>query len=272
MKSEPRQQTAFFLSIIIVVLALISSVGGLFLDELYRDNEFVTLSLVVNDFVTLVIAIPLMVISMALTRRGSIHAELVWLGMLDYMLYNFAYYLFGAAFNWFFLLYVSLFTLSIFALIFGLVNIDAAGISQSFRENTPVKWISGYMIFIAIGLSAVYIMQIFAFIINGVLPPIIELVDHPTNVVFALDLSLLVPVLVLGGIWLWKRRPWGYVLTGMSLVKGATYTLILTSVAIWSARAGNVGAATELPFWGFITITFTIICAIFYINLQSKGG
>ncbi len=197
--------------------------------------------------------------------RGSQRAQLVWLAMLDYTLYNFAFYVFAAAFNWFFLIYVALFTLSIFALIFGLVNIDVNGISQKFPARTPVKWISGYMLFVAVGLSTVHITQSLCFVVTGQLPPIVVKTGHPTNVIPALDLSLLVPIFVLGAIWLWKRRPWGYVLAAMSIVNGAVYTLVLTVVSLWAANAGVPGASAEIPLWFFLT-TAGLIASLFLLG------
>lgn len=66
----------------------------------------------------------MLVAALVLARRGSGRAQLVWLGMLAYTLYNYAFYLFGAAFNSLFLVYAALFTLSVFALLFGLVALD----------------------------------------------------------------------------------------------------------------------------------------------------
>lgn len=127
------------------------------------------------------------------------------------------------------------------------------------------------MLFVAFGLSTVYIIQSLDFIINGVIPPIIERVDHPTNVVFALDLSLLVSVLVLGAVWLWKQKPWGYVLAAIALVKGATYTLVLTTVSTWLAKTGFPDAAAEIPFWALITIMNMIACVLLYWNIDPNS-
>lgn len=91
-------------------------------------------------------------------------------------------YLFGTAFNQFFLTYVALFTLSIF----GLVQTDANAIGRQFRDRTPVKWISGYMLFVAVGLTTVYTIQSLGFITTGQLPPIVTTTGHPTSIVFAL--------------------------------------------------------------------------------------
>ena len=247
-------KAALVLSILIVILATVASIGGLFLNGLYRDNLFVSSAWKGNDVVTLVVTVPLLVAALVYSMHGSLRARLIWMGVLDYMLYNYAFYLFGAAFNWFFLIYVALLGLSIFALILGLVNLDVNRIRQQFRERTPVSWIAGYMLFVAAGLSLIYSAQSLAFIFTGQLPTIVTRTGHPTSVVFALDLTLLVPVLVLGAIWLLRRKPWGYVLAGVSTVKGPAYTLVLTAGSLWAANAGVPDAAAETPLWLALTV------------------
>ncbi len=263
---------AFVLSVIIVILATATSLGGLFITGLYQDNNFVESLWKPNDLVTLVVAVPMLVSALIFSRQGSQRAQLVWMAMLDYTLYNYAFYLFGSAFNWFFLLYVALFTLSIYALILGLVNIDVNKIGQNFREGTPVKWISGYMLFVAAGLSTIYISQSLAFIATGKLPEIVLKTGHPTSVIFALDLSLLIPVFVLGAIWLWKRVPWGYVLATISIVKGTTYTLVLTVVALWGNISGESEAMSEMPLWLVLTITGLVASLLLLGNLNQHSS
>jgi hypothetical protein len=121
---QTKLRPAYILTAIITILAIAASTGGLFIDGLYRDNLLVTSGWYGNDLVTLVVAVPMLVTALILSMRGSQRAQLIWLGMLDYTLYNYAFYLFGTAFNGFFLVYVALFALSIFALIFGLVALD----------------------------------------------------------------------------------------------------------------------------------------------------
>ncbi len=240
---------AYILSAMVIVLAIIASAGGIFLPELYRDNPFVTSVWQSTDLMTLTVATPLFIAALILSQRGSLRAQLIWLAMLDYFLYNYAYYVFAAAFNWFFLVYVALFVASLGALIFGLANLDVQAIARRFRARTPVKWICGYMIFVAIGLSTVYLIMSLGFIINGQLPQIIEKTGHITSVVFALDLSLVVPVFGLAAFWLWKRQPWGYVLAAISIVKGMVYTLVLAVVSYRATVVGFPEASTEIPLW-----------------------
>jgi hypothetical protein len=203
--------------------------------------------------VTLFVAFPILVIALILSARGSQRSQLVWLGMVNYTLYNFAFYLFGTAYNRFFLIYVGLFTLSIFALIFGLVGLDVKEISQKFRAKTPVKSISTYMLFVAIALGSFWILQSLNFVLTGQVPEIIITVDGYTNIIAALDLSMVVSVFALGGIWLWQRLPWGYVLGAIANVKGTIYTLALTAATISATQAG-VGEATLVPVWGFLSL------------------
>jgi hypothetical protein len=264
----PHFRTAQTLSILIVFLTAIASAGGLFLSGLYRDNLLVMSAWKGNDLVTLFIAIPILVIALVLSRRGSQRAHLIWMGMLDYMLYNYAFYLFAAAFNKFFLVYAALLALSIFALIFGLANLNVEAIARRFRPTTPVKWIAGYMLLCAIGLSVVYLVQSIRFIFTGELPAVVTRTEHPTSVVFALDLTLLIPVMIVGAVWLLQRKPWGYILAGISTVKGPAYTLVLTSGSLWAANAGVPGTSTEIPIWIFLTVIGAIAGAALFGNMD----
>ena len=53
--------SAYLLSFIIIILAIVASAGGLLLQDLYRDNLWVTSQWQGNDFVTLVVAVPVLV-------------------------------------------------------------------------------------------------------------------------------------------------------------------------------------------------------------------
>lgn len=263
-------RVAYFLSLIIATLTIVAAVGGLVIPDLYRDNRFVTSGWFGNDLVTLFVASPTLVIALILSARGSQRSQLVWLGMVNYTLYNFAFYLFGAAYNRFFLIYVALLTLSIFALIFGLVGLDVKGISQKFRVKTPVKSISTYMLFVAIALGGFWILQSLNFVFTGQVPEIIMTVDGSTNIIAALDLSMVVSVFALGGIWLWQRLPWGYVLGAIVNIKGAIYTLALMAATISAAQAG-VGNAAQVPLWVFLSIGSLISSWLLLGNMNPVG-
>jgi hypothetical protein len=259
---------SYNLSVIILILMTAQSVAGLLWSHVYRDNTFVRSAWKGNDLVTLFVAVPVLAAALFFARRGSVRAQLIWMGVLDYALYNYAFYLLGAAFNAFFLLYAVLLGLAIFALLFGLIHLDVNRMREAARDRMPVKWIGGYFLFVALGLSAVYLIQSIRFIFTGDLPAIVTMTGHPTSVVFALDLTLLVPWLVLAAIWLIKRQPWGYILTGILSVKGPIYTLILTASSFVALNAGIASAADEIPLWATLTLLGGIASTVFYVNIQ----
>lgn len=256
------------LSGIIVALTMIASVGGLLLPRLYRDNAFLIANWRGSDLVDLLLVAPLLGVATVLATRGSTRAYLVWLGLLQCTLYNFAYYLFAAAFNWFFLIYVALFGLSIWTLFIGLNSLNVAALGPRFAARTPTRAISVYLLIVGLGLTTVYVATWLGFVITGQLPATVIRSDHPTNMVFALDLSLVVPLFVVGGIWLWQRRPWGYVLAAIGTVKGAVY-LVGLCASTWTVyQAGATDSPAEIAIWGTVAVTCLIALVALLANLR----
>jgi hypothetical protein len=237
------------LSTIAAALAAAAAACGLLVDGVYRDNPFVISAWRGNDVVTLAVGLPLLAAARVVAARGSARGLLVWLAMLDYLAYAYAYYLFGARFNELFLAYVGVFTLSALALVFGLGRIDAESVRRATSPGAPRRLIAAYMLAVGVGLTVVYVSESMAFVLSGDLPAVVRLTEHPTSLVFALDLSLLVPGLLLGGVWLWRGDAWGYVIAAILTVKGAVYTLALAAGSAWAGRAGYAEASAQLPFW-----------------------
>jgi hypothetical protein len=237
------------LSAIVLALATIAAGGGLLIDDLYRDNPFVRAAWHGADLVTLLVTVPILAAAMAMAARGSMAGRLLWLGMLACLAYGYAYYLFGAAFNAFFLIYVALFAGSGWALAMGLASLDMSRITSGRALRARRLWVAGYMVFVAAGLTTVYVAQSIAFVRTGDVPAIVAITGHPTNLVFALDLSLVAPPLLVGAFWLRQDRAWGYALAVIVNAKGAVYTLSLAVSSVLAVRAGFEDAANELPLW-----------------------
>jgi hypothetical protein len=262
---------AYLLSAVVAALMVVASAGGLLIEGIYRDeSSFVLTAWFANDLVTLGIASPIFVAALVLAMRGSLRAQLVWLGMLDYTLYNFAFYLFGAVYNRFFLIYVALFVLSIFALIFGLVKLDVKAVQQRFRAAPALKWISGYMAAWALILGSVWVWQSLAFVSSGQVPQVGGS-EEVFRLIATLDLSLVIPFVGLAAIWLWQHRPWGRVLAVIVNVKGLVYTLVLIAGDFIGAAAGIEGAMELVWLWIFFA-SGSLLSTIFLLrNVQANN-
>ena len=225
--------------------------AGIIVPSIYRDVLWIRTAWLGTDVVTLFVVVPLLVWGLLASGRGSIRGQLLWYGALAYGVYNNAYYLLGAALNVLFPLYVALFVGCMWALLLALTGADVPAIVASFGARTPVRSVAGYMTFTGVGLAIAWLAQWAAFVFGGVTPSIGE---GPFRLVASLDLSLIVPAMIVGATLLWRRRPWGFVLAAMANALGAAYTLGLTASSAFGAVRGIAGSAAQVPVWGVWTL------------------
>lgn len=245
------RRLAWRLSWIVAGLMAVQSGVGVVAPSVYRDSGWVTAAWYGNDLVTLLVAVPLLAWSLDATRRGSLRAELVWYAMLGYAVYTYAYYLFGAALNAFFPVYVALFALPVFALILALGRIDAGAVASRFAASTPRRWVAAYMLFTGVGLALAWTAQWAAYAFAGMVPSIgVE----PFQLVAAMDLTFLVLWFIVGAILLLRGSAWGFLVAPIIIVKGATYTLVLTTGSAIAALRGVEGSLEQIPVWAAWTL------------------
>jgi hypothetical protein len=81
--------------------------------------------------------------------------------------------------------------------------------------------------------------------------------DEVTHAVVAIDCTVLLPLLFFGGVWLWLRRPWGYVLGGLLLTK-----LIMTGFTLaFTTALGALWAGEIDGFNIFLFVLFALMAA-----------
>jgi hypothetical protein len=232
---------ARLLSVVIVILMAVASAAGLSVDGLYQDPDSVSAMLRGYDLVTLAVAVPVLAVTLLPALRQSARAQLLWVGMLAYSVYNYANYVFGTAFNDVFLVHVALFSLSVFALALAMMSLDIPGIARQFSEHTPVRSVSAILMLLAFGLAAMWVFFSLRFAINGEFPDESLLVLPAANVHlgYVLDLALLVPAAGLAAILLWRRAALGYVLATVVAAFCVVYQLNYTVALIFQAAAGR---------------------------------
>lgn len=250
-KSGRLSTTEHSISIFLAVLMAVQAVLGLLASGAYRDVAWIKATWFGNDLVTLLIAVPLLLGAMRFASQGSTRTRLIWLGVLGYAVYNYTYYVLGTALNVFFAIYVLTFVVSVASLILGLVGTDAALVATAFPGRTPARAIGGYYVFVATGLSAVWLGTWAAYVFAGRPTPVETEAFH---LVAALDMTLMVPALVTGGVLLWRRRPWGYVIAAVAGIQASLYLLVLSVNSVVSISRGIVAAPGELPIWGTLMV------------------
>lgn len=237
------------LAVLVATLMVVASGIGLVWDEIYRDNALVSAGWRGSDLVTLVVAVPLLLAAARASRRGGRRSRLVTLGMLLYAFYGYAFYLFGAAFNGLFLVYVAIVTLSGTGLLLGLMDLDPTPFRDRALTMGGAPMVAVFLIGVGTLLAVFWIALSVNYLVTGRPPAMVVATGHPTNVTGALDLSLVVPLALVAGLWLWRRRPWGYALAVVWTVKGAVYMLALSAATLSAYRAGAAEDRAQLLLW-----------------------
>jgi len=220
-----------------------------------------------NDLITLVVGLPLLAIATMFANRGSLRGKLLLTGTLGFFLYTYMSVSMLTAFNPLFLVYVALFSLSLFAFIISMMSFDLADLPRHFSPRLPRAWISGLMFLVAAFLSMAWIGRVVSPLINHETP---ALENSTTFVIQAMDLGLIVPLAVLSGILLLKRSPWGYLLTSVTLLKGVTLGLAVSVMAVNMARAGVPDSlGIVIPFM-VITVLNLIMAVVLMLNIDQS--
>jgi hypothetical protein len=257
------------LSAVIAVLMVFASLGGLFLHGLYRDNTWSTAAFRGTDLATLLLAVPTLVVSLVLGHRGSDRARLVWLGALAYTVYNYAFYLFGTAFNDFFLLYAALVSLSL---------ITVAGAAPAMLATHRVvprvraRAVAVYMAVVGVMFAAMWTAEAVRYLASGTVPKVIGQSGIHTSIVFALDLTLIVPGFLIGAVLLWRQHPEGVVFGVTMNVLGVLYMPALAFAAAFQANAGITGTSWAAPPWIELAITSLIACWLLLRQLTTTAN
>lgn len=266
--SAPTLKLAYLLTVVTVALLVVVSAGGAFRSsQLYRDNALISATFRGQDWVTLLVAVPLLSAGLILERRGSLRGRLLWLGMLFYSMYSYLFYAVGATFNVFFLLYVAIFGLSAYACLFAVLRIDFGPLAASTGGRAARGLSIGYMLVVATGLGLLWTGMSLSYLVTGVVPAPIVASGHPTGVVFAIDLVFIVPPMVMGAVGLIRREAHGWILASIMSVNGAVYTLSLTAASASVLRAG-VGTGEELPIWAVLTLLGATTSSLLFVGMS----
>jgi hypothetical protein len=261
-------KVAYVLSAIVATASAVASVAGLSIKDLYQDDtSWATAALRGGDLVTLVVAVPTLVVAMVLASSGSSRARLVWVGALAYAVYNFAFYVFGAAFNDLFLVHVVAFSSSIFALIVTVTGLDASAMARRYGARALVRAVAALLVLVGVVFATLWSVFSISYALTGRLSLGAATLEG-MQTVFAIDLSLMVPGMALAGVLLWRRRPWGFVMGAAMSVFGAIYQLNLAAAGWFQVNAGVEGVKRIDPVGAVFIVVFLLAAAVMIRTLR----
>jgi hypothetical protein len=285
MKSTPALK---WLIPLILVLTLVAAIAGLWPGEgtpysltnfrgeeitinasglYYWDTLSSAAQMQANDLVMLVFGLPLLAISFWLTLRGSLRGRLLLTGTLGFILYTYITMCFGAAYNQLFLVYVSLFSLSLFAFIMIMMSFDLKILPDHFSEKLPRKWIAGLLYFAAAFLSLAWLGRIAPTLFGSQIP----LLENVTSMfIQVMDLGIIVPLCVMAATLLLRRDSWGYLLASVGLMKFLAMGIAVALMGFNMIRVGVPVGAGMLVVFSSLALVNAVIVTFLLKNINDK--
>ncbi len=253
-QSAPRLTRPYLAaSTLTLVLSVVATVVGLFVPGFYRDATVLLPQLYGQDLLTLVVAVPALAASLYAANAGSLRGYVVWLGVTGYLLYTYASYAFLTAFNELYLVYVALFGLTLFTLVGGVARIDPTELRAALDDH-PVRAYVAFQLLVAGLVALLWLAEVGPASLAGTRPPSIAETTLPVPVIQSMDLAVVVPAFALSAALLRRRRPWGYVFTGVLLVKGTTLGLAVLAMIAFMLRDGQPVPLPQIVLFALLSV------------------
>ena len=245
----------YALSATIAVLMSLASIAGIVFREIFYPIDELAVGFVATDVLNLAVGLPILLLSMWLTRRGHLVGLLCWPGSLLYVLYIYISYM-ALPMRVLLIPHIILIALSAYSVMAVVVNINSDAVRQRIHEVVPVKT-TGYILTGIATLVLVYqIVSIATSIINQT-PP-----DRMTLVQWIFELGIGCPAIFSCGYLLLRRKALGYV-GGLGLLLWCSLLFIgLIPAMVFQALSAN----TPVDLIGILVVLVTgMICFVPFV-------
>jgi len=227
---------------------------------LYRHmSAEVAIQGIAQDYITLLIGIPLLLWSLFLYRKNNIRGLFLLSGILFYFLVTYLFYTAMAMFNSMYLVYVTLLALSFFAFILTLFCYDLQEIKKIFSSQNIVRYGGLFLVIDSIMVAMLWLSIVIPPLIDGSVYPN-GLQHYTTLIVQGFDLGLLLPIAIVVGILAFKKNHYGYLFTTIYLIFLSMMMAALTSKILFMAHAGQnvIPVIFIMPTVCVISFTFSL--------------
>jgi hypothetical protein len=171
-----------------------------------------------QDLFSLLVALPGLVISAIFAGRGSLRARMVWLGILGYLIYTYAFLAFDVHFNALFPVYMALLGCSLYAFLGGIFSVDIEKLNPGDSMDRTAKAVSFFLAMVMVLFYVNWISDIVPALWHGGVPRSAWELGVPTYAIHVLDMAILLPAFGISAWGLWRRKTWGVLPAGILLI------------------------------------------------------
>lgn len=250
-------------------LVLIISGVSLFCRDIYseRINRITQYELMGMDLATILVSM-IFILILLFTDYNKIKIKILSVGFLLYQFYIYSYFSFSGITSIFYLFYVLFIGISFILILATIIDIIKSDLMLVSTSSYPRKSISIYLI---LSILMVGIIEIKDLIVLSV---ILREKLNPFYSFYVLDLAFIFPIIIIAAILNYKKSLFGYILTGISLIKIVT---ILPGAVIFNDLFHRIytGDFIDLNFdiiSFFITLTGLIFLSLYIKNTKEDIG
>jgi hypothetical protein len=282
-----KDKSLHLVTLLIIVLSIITSAIGVFYktggqaynfvnqygdkvkiygDGLYaHDSHFAAPIFRGTDFTILFIAVPILIIALILDmKRRALKNRIFLMSVISLFTYYSVSIAFGITYNILHLIYIALFSSTIFGLIIAISSIDQEQVENSMGNKLPFKGINVFLILTGFCLIAAWLPDIITSLVTG--RPLELLEIYTTQITYVLDMGIIGPTALICLFQLKKRSGLGYLLLALLLTVCTIVGIMLPIQTVFQVNAG-----ISLPIEAAITKIATFIVLAFfalYFNMK----
>jgi hypothetical protein len=213
-----------------------------------------------TDFVTLFIAIPLLLVALVRYRRGTLRGTLLLLGALSWFLYVGASYALGAvAYNDLFLVYVALFATSLWSFLLLFSSVDPQALGLALQPAMPRRGPASFMFVSGALTLGIRLLAPVTSLLGGDPPDRLD--SYTTLFTTGFDLAVITVATFVCGRLILRRAPLGYLGAFSLLVLEALLAPMITAQTMSQLSAGVELTTGEIagPVAGFVLVAVASI-------------
>lgn len=227
--------------------------------------------------VLLVVAVPVLVISVWRAGQGSGVALLTWGGALLYVVYNAVLLLFLTPFNSAFLTYVAMLGCALWSVGYLLTVRELWVVGESLATGPRVRVVAAYLAVVVVLNAAAWLARVVPALDDPYPTPMLAGTGVPTNAIYVQDLAVWLPLLTVAAVACWHRRAWGLLVTGAMLVMLTLEGIGVATDQWFGSRADPTSPAasmTMVPAFAALAVVIGTVLALYLRNVDQRrwGG
>ncbi|GAA0178591.1 hypothetical protein SH2C18_16180 [Clostridium sediminicola] len=253
------------MTLIMSVLVIFACLTGILKESIYNDvllsgtiTKFLLSGARAQDIIFIPLAVILFFLSILFLRRPCYKVLITIIGLSCNFFYGYALYVMQGQYTSIYLVYLAIFSISIYSIILGLLSFPAEFVMITSLSKRLCRFISIFLYSIVFILGLIWLIRIE--------PDIARHIPQDTYGVFILDLGIVFPAVAISATMLILRKPYGNIFAGVALMK--VFTVCLSwGFGEWYGRIYGVAQGnynmliipSVLTILGFIIFIFYIV-------------